>query len=198
MLVSPEFWTDEPRWLVLLIGVLVSDFVGYWRHRMMHTTMLWPAHAVHHSDRAMTWLSLVRFHPVNRLISVTLGAGALALLGLPPWVAFANGLIRNWYGHFIHADLPWTYGPVIGRIFVSPVLHRWHHSRDIAYAGSNFATVFAFHDLAFGTWRCPSPVVGDLGIDDHGFPVSWAGQIIWPFRVWLGLAPKPEEIPLSN
>lgn len=165
---------------------------------MMHCAALWPVHAIHHSDRALTWLSLVRFHPLNRLISVALGVTALAVLGIPPWVAVFNGLIRNWYGHFVHADLPWTYGPVFGRIFVSPVLHRWHHVRDIAYSGSNYATIFAGFDLMFGTWRCPSATVGEIGIDDRGFPASWAGQIVWPFRVWLGLAPKPEDVEIPH
>ena len=32
---------------VLLATVVVSDLVGYWRHRLMHTVWLWPAHAIH-------------------------------------------------------------------------------------------------------------------------------------------------------
>lgn len=196
--VSAEVWASMPWWLVFLLAVWVSDFVGYWRHRLMHCAVLWPVHAIHHSDTALNWLSLVRFHPINRLISVALSTIAFSALGFPPWAAFANALLRNWYGYFIHADLPWSYGPVVGRIFVSPVMHRWHHVRDVTLSGNNFATIFAFHDRVFGTWHCPSKDVGDLGIDDYGFPLSWAGQIVWPFRVWLGLAPKSKDIQISS
>lgn len=199
-LVRPGAWDGTPVWLVLLACVAVSDFVGYWRHRAMHLAPLWPVHAIHHSDRAMTWLALARFHPLNRMITTVVSALSLAALGFPPWAVAANGLIRNWYGYYLHADLPWTYGPVVGRIFVSPVLHRWHHTRDRALSGRNFATVFAFYDLLFGSWACPAKDVGPLGIDEPGFPADWLGQTVWPFRVWLGLdtagrAPRAARAP---
>jgi sterol desaturase/sphingolipid hydroxylase (fatty acid hydroxylase superfamily) len=106
------------------------------------------------------------------------------LCGFPAWAIALNGVIRNWYGHLLHANLPWTYGPVAGRGIVSSVLHRWHHTRDKAQSGRNFSTVFALWDVLFCSWYCPHRDVGALGIGDPGFPSSWAGQMIWPFRIW--------------
>ena len=54
-------WQGLPAPLVVLAAVFLGDFIGYWRHRLEHTTVLWPAHAVHHSDTEMTWLTLARF-----------------------------------------------------------------------------------------------------------------------------------------
>ena len=184
-LLAPTDWSALPGWAVLLAAVAASDFAGYWRHRLMHHAALWPAHAVHHSDREMTWLALARFHPVNRAVAAAVNVAVLAALGFPMWAVLLNALIRNWYGHFVHADLPWTYGRVWSRVFVSPVLHRWHHTRDEAQSGRNFSTVFALWDWMFGTWYCPGRHVGALGIEEPGFPESWAGQIAWPFRVWI-------------
>ncbi len=65
---------------------------------------------IHHSDTDMTWLTLSRFHPINRITTALIDTFFLALLGFPTWALVANNLVRHYYGEFIHADLPWTYG----------------------------------------------------------------------------------------
>jgi sterol desaturase/sphingolipid hydroxylase (fatty acid hydroxylase superfamily) len=177
--------------------VFLGDFVSYWRHRLEHTPWLWPAHAIHHSDAAMTWLTLARFHPLNRATTAVIDMGCLAVLGFPAWALIANEMIRHFYGEFIHADLPWTYGP-LGRIFVSPVTHRWHHARDVTGAGSNFATVFTLFDRAFGTYYVPGLCTVPLGVTDR-IEQSASGQLIYPFLAWASklrrrvAAPQPES-----
>ena len=54
----------------------------------------------------MTWLTLERFHPVNRITTFVLDNPALLLLGLPAYAIIANNLVRHYYGYLIHADLP--------------------------------------------------------------------------------------------
>ncbi len=181
--VSEQTWAALPQWLVLFIAVFAGDFIGYWRHRLEHTPFLWPTHAIHHSDTTMTWTTLFRFHPLNRLTTAFIDTSALALLGLPPWALAANLLIRHYYGMFIHMDLAWTYGP-LGRVFVSPVMHRWHHVRDADGAGVNFATVFSVFDQAFRTYHAPGPCTVALGVRDEVGQGALA-QLFWPFKaVW--------------
>ena len=165
ILISPATWRDLPFWVVIFIGVFIGDFVGYWRHRLEHTPLLWPAHAVHHSDTEMTWLALERFHPINRLTTFAIDSGVLLVLGLPVEAVLANNFVRHYYGYFVHADLPWTFGP-LGRIFVSPAMHRWHHAADKAAFDTNYATVFSVFDQAFGTFRVPGPCTAPLGVTD--------------------------------
>ena len=185
----PGFWSAPPPWLVALAAVFAGDFVGYWRHRLEHTPPLWPAHAVHHSDTAMTWTTGLRFHPFNRVSTALIDTTALALLGLPPWALIANNLVRHYYGLFIHMDLPWTYGP-LGRVFVSPAMHRWHHIRDTAGAGANFATVFSVFDQAFGTYHMPGPCAAPLGVRDNIGGGALA-QLLWPLRALYAWAARP-------
>ena len=176
-----DVWTSWPVWAVAFVGILVGDFAGYWRHRFEHSELLWPSHAVHHSDTAMTWLAIFRFHPFNRFSTVILDGAALALLGLPPFAIIANSAVRHFYGAFIHADLPWTYGP-LGRIFVSPAMHRWHHAKDKAAFNTNYATVFSAIDFMFGTYRVPGPCDAPLGVsDDMG--EGFIGQYIYPLHL---------------
>jgi sterol desaturase/sphingolipid hydroxylase (fatty acid hydroxylase superfamily) len=137
----------------------------------------------------MTWLTLARFHPVNRLVTASVDIAVLALIGFPIWALVANEIVRNYYGEFIHADFPWTYGP-LGRVFVSPTMHQWHHARDVVGTGSNFATVFSVFDQAFGTYYVPGLCNVPLGVTDH-VGTSIARQLLYPFICWLNYFRKP-------
>jgi len=175
-------WSVIGKPATIIVAVCAGDFVSYWRHRLEHTRWIWPAHAIHHSDSQMTWLTLARFHPVNRMVTATIDVGVLALFGFPIWALVANEIVRHYYGEFIHADLPWTYGP-LRHVFVSPAMHRWHHARDVVGAGSNFATVFSIFDRAFGTYYVPGVCNVPLGVtEDVGGGV--ARQLLYPFLSW--------------
>ncbi|MEQ1489740.1 MAG: sterol desaturase family protein [Terricaulis sp.] len=185
-LFGPSAWSALPAWAVGFIAIFAGDFIAYWRHRLEHTAFVWPTHAIHHSDTHMTWTTGLRFHPLNRLTTALIDTTFLALLGLPLWALMANNLVRHYYGLFIHMDLPWTYGP-LGRAFVSPAMHRWHHIRDADGAGVNFATVFSVFDQAFGTYHVPRPCDVPLGVHD---PIGKGalGQLAWPFQaMWRAL-----------
>jgi sterol desaturase/sphingolipid hydroxylase (fatty acid hydroxylase superfamily) len=177
-------WSSLSMPVVLLVTVFVGDFFSYWRHRLEHTRWLWPAHAIHHSDTEVTWLTGNRFHPIDRLVTAVVDNVLLALLGAPAWAITANELIRHYYGEFIHADLPWTYRRA-GAVLVSPAMHRWHHARDVTGSGSNFATVFSVFDRAFGTLYVPGPCNVALGVTDEMGPGA-AGQLAYPFKCWAG------------
>ncbi|WP_324753423.1 sterol desaturase family protein [Roseovarius sp. Pro17] len=180
VLYSPEEWKGWPVLGVVLVAIVVGDFVGYWRHRFEHNSFLWPSHAIHHSDTEMTWLSLERFHPINRMTTFAIDSSALLILGLPPYAIVANTLVRHYYGFFIHADLPWTYGKW-NILFVSPAMHRWHHSADKVAYGRNFATVFGLWDWAFGTHYVPGPCDSPLGVTDEIDRTLWS-QFSYAFR----------------
>ena len=183
-LVRPETWDTLPVAITAVAAIFVGDFISYWRHRLEHTRLLWPSHAIHHSDTAMTWLTLSRFHPINRVTTMAIDTTFLAVAGFPEWSLVLNIIVRHFYGEFVHADFPWTYGPV-GRVMVSPAMHRWHHARDVEGAGSNFATVFSVFDQAFGTYYVPGPCDVPLGVNDE-MGSGTAGQLLYPFLEWGG------------
>jgi len=126
------------------IAVFAGDFIGYWRHRLEHSQWLWPSHAIHHSDTEMTWLTLLRFHPINRLSSLILDYAFLLMLGLPPYALIVNNLVRHYYGMVIHADLPWTYGRLLD----------WT-AKFLAQKGCESPRLLSVMVLAHTTvWRC--------------------------------------------
>lgn len=181
---NEEFWSGAGRVVTFIAVLFIGDFISYWRHRAEHTRLFWPAHVIHHSDTDMTWLTLSRFHPINRITTAAVDVFVLALLGFPGWALVANNLVRHYYGEFIHADLPWMYGP-FRKLFVSPVMHRWHHARDVTGTGSNFATVFSVFDQAFGTYYVPGLCNVPLGVTDDQYPGSGViRHMIHPFVAW--------------
>lgn len=195
-LVPESFWGGWPGWATVAAAVFAGDFIGYWRHRFEHLAPIWPAHAVHHSDRAMTWTTGLRFHPLNRFTTALIDTSFLALLGFPVWALAAANLLRHYYGLVIHTDLPWTYGR-LGRVFVSPAMHRWHHARD--KPGYNFASIFSVFDQAFGTYYAPGPCTAPTGIVEETGRGA-VGQLWHPFAAygraiakWMRLAPASER-----
>lgn len=172
-------WEALPAPLVLFAALFFCDTFNYWRHRLEHTRLFWPAHAVHHSDTEVTWLTSARWHPVNLLTLRVLPGAAMLMLGFPVWAVIFNSMMRGYYGFFIHADLPWTYG-MLGRHIVSPAMHRWHHSAEEKAFDKNFAEFFCILDRAFGTYYLPGPCDGPLGVHDEMQP-TLRSQLAYAF-----------------
>jgi sterol desaturase/sphingolipid hydroxylase (fatty acid hydroxylase superfamily) len=183
-LLPPAFYEDIPIYITGLLAVFVGDLIGYFRHRIEHSRFLWPTHAMHHSDASMTWFTLFRFHPLNRLTTFTIDSSVLLLCGFPLWALVFNGLVRHYYGMFIHANVPWDYGKWLGRVFVSPAMHRWHHVLEGQGIHSNYATVFSIFDQLFKTYYVPGPCAAALGVKElrGNSPISYLLQLIYPFK----------------
>jgi len=188
------FWASLGPIGAVALALFLCDFMGYVTHRIYHTAALWPVHALHHSDTKLTWFSLIRQHPFDRVGSLIDLLG-LILLGAPDWAILIALPIRHYYGHIIHADLPWTLGP-LNWIFVSPAMHRWHHARQYSGKGVNFATIFSIFDRLGGTFYLPGPCTVPTGIDE-AMPTSLTGQYLHPFRVWAA-ALKPRSAAPAN
>ena len=149
---------------------------------MFHGRWLWPFHAVHHSSTAVDWLSSVRLHPVNDAVSKVLqvlplywmGFNGVALAAFVPFLTF--------YAIFLHANLSWSYGP-LRFVVASPVFHRWHHTTESEGLDTNFAGLFPFIDLAFGTFHMPAGRQPEhFGIVGEPVPDGLFPQLVYPFR----------------
>ena len=191
-LAPPRLWDAIGQWPTLLLAVVAGDFIGYWRHRVQHTKWLWPAHAIHHSDTRLSWLSLERMHPVDQLGSA-LDTVLLSALGFPFWALAGNVFVRHYYGYFIHADVPWTLGKA-KLLLNSPAMHRWHHARDVDGSGYNFATVFSVFDRLFGTCHQPGPCTAPLGVRE-AMGKGALGQYLHPLKAWWAAIRSPVERP---
>lgn len=174
-----------PFWPQLLLGLLLIDLIGYGTHRLFHRHPLWPFHAVHHSSRALDWLSASRLHPVNDAANRLAQGLPLLLLGFDPLV-FASALpILSFHSVLLHANVSWTFGP-LRYVIASPRFHRWHHTSQREGLDRNFAGLFPALDLLFGTFHLPpGEAPRHFGVEGERVPEGLLAQLTWPFRAAL-------------
>lgn len=172
----------------LFLILLIRDLLIYIRHRIFHSRTIWPFHSIHHSSEDLNWISTARFHPVESLIEIFLEIvlfASLVYFGFSLSIIALASLIIGFYNFLIHSNCNWTFG-ALGRIFVSPVLHRWHHSADKAAIDKNFAAMFSFIDIMFGTYYMPVDKQPELlGLPQSQtkvFPRKFIDQVFFPFR----------------
>lgn len=190
-LINTNFWQNINSFIIIFITIFIGDFVGYWRHRLEHSRLLWASHAIHHSDDNMGWLTLERFHPINRITTFVIDTTILSLLGLPLYAIIANNIVRHYYGYFIHSDLKWDMG-LLGKVFVSPTMHQWHHASVYRAFNTNYATVFSIFDRMFGTYYVPRTNNIPLGVNqDMGNGL--VGQLLYPFKLSSYKRPKKKK-----
>jgi sterol desaturase/sphingolipid hydroxylase (fatty acid hydroxylase superfamily) len=164
----------QPRWLIALEMFLLGDLIGYWLHRCFHHRFLWRFHAVHHSSTRLDWLSALRVHPVNDVVSKLVPAALLATLGFPGAMLAGYLAFLAFYALLLHANLDWSFGP-LRYVIASPLFHRWHHTREHQGLNTNFAPLFPFYmprrerPCRFGT------VLTRV-------PQTFLGQLLFPFR----------------
>jgi len=184
-----EFLAPRPALAALPWGVqlvlllLVADLCGYASHRWLHASpRLWPIHAVHHSSTQVDWLSAGRVHPLNDVVTRLAQSVPIVLIGFDPAIVAAYVPLLIFYAVLVHANVGWTFGP-LRYVLASPVFHRWHHAAEAEGLNRNFAGMFPFIDLAFGTFHMPldrSPA--RYGIPEDDVPGTMWGQLAYPFR----------------
>jgi len=168
-------------WQQAILILLVSDFIGYWMHRLFHGGRLWRFHAVHHSSTQLDWLSSVRVHPVNEVLMRIAGALPLLACGFK-FIAVAGILpFLTFFAILLHANLDWDFGPF--RYFIaSPCFHRWHHADEREAEDKNFAGLFPIYDLMFGTFYLPRHRLPEHFGTGTPVPAGLLGQLAFPFR----------------
>ena len=172
---------QQPVWLQAVEIYLLADFLSYWCHRLFHGGKWWAFHAVHHSSEDLDWLSSVRVHPVNDMVTKFVQVTPLLLLGFNPWVTLSTAPFFTLYAIFLHARLNWDFGP-LRAVIATPVFHRWHHSRQREAWDKNFAGLFPIWDIVFGTYYMPKGrMPEDFGVAG-GFPQDMPRQLWEPVR----------------
>jgi sterol desaturase/sphingolipid hydroxylase (fatty acid hydroxylase superfamily) len=178
----PSAW---PILAQLCLALVVAEFVEYWFHRLMHEKeLLWRLHATHHSAPRLYWLNAARFHPIDLFLVGTGKLVPLAVLGASEQVFALVVLFSAVHGAFQHANLQIRLGP-LNWVFSMAELHRWHHSRNMREANTNYGGNLIVWDIVFGTRFLPTDrqPPADIGLADlPAFPMTFLAQLASPFR----------------
>lgn len=173
-------------WLAIPISVLAMDLVSYFWHRANHLLQfLWRFHQVHHSDPDYTVTTALRFHPGELLLALPVRILAIVVLGVPIAgvivfeVIFA---IANFCEHG-NIDVPLNVEGPLGRVFITPALHRRHHGRESRLLDTNYGTIFSFWDRLLGSYGdSRSNVLIDTGLPGIESPLGIKGILALPAR----------------
>ncbi len=170
-----------PLWVQAIAILLLADFAGYWMHRWLHGRRLWRFHAIHHSSVDLDWLSSVRAHPVDGIISGVLTAIPILGLGFAPMAVAGIVPVLGLMGVLAHANVDWDWGP-LRKVIVSPRFHRWHHTDVSAGRDTNFAGLLPLWDILFGTYNMPRDQLPVSFGTKSPVPSGFIGQLAFPFR----------------
>jgi sterol desaturase/sphingolipid hydroxylase (fatty acid hydroxylase superfamily) len=143
-----------PRWLGILATIVSLDLVSYLWHRANHLVpVLWRFHQVHHSDPTFTASTGVRFHPGELLLSLPVRLTAVALVGASAEAVVLFEIVFTVANLVEHGniDLPLRFERLMAYLFITPALHRRHHTKLAPDRDTNFGTILATWDRLFGT-----------------------------------------------
>lgn len=137
------------------LSFVALDAVNYLTHRLLHARLLWPFHAVHHSDLRLDHSSGLRFHPVELIVHLFTASAAIMVIGASPVGVAAYSLVVSIWNLFLHTSLraPRALESASSVLLLTPALHLIHHSQHAADFDKNYGTVFSFWDRLFGTFR---------------------------------------------
>ena len=172
---------------------LITDFAGYWIHRLYHSSdLLWTFHKVHHAQTELTFVTSFRNHVVEQVVSNIIMFVPAMLLGVPVWYWGPVFLMQNLFEGLQHSDIKWRYG-FFYPIVVSPVFHAIHHSPERTRHDSNYGKILSIWDYQFGTMS-----VGDrpprYGLAGDSMPLSFTGTLVEPFReLWRGVRSRQKS-----
>ncbi len=178
-----------PLWVTALATIIAFDLVAYSVHRSLHKWyFLWRTHRTHHGDGHIDATTSLRFHPFETLIRAVIDLPVVFVLGLPAEAIVVNFVVLilvNTYTHTNIALAP-AVERVVSRVFVTPHIHRLHHSAAPERLDTNFGTVFSLWDRMFNSFT-PSDRLREgeiFGIEgpEAITPDSFANLALDPFR----------------
>ncbi|MFB9051513.1 sterol desaturase family protein [Formosa undariae] len=179
---------ELPKAVGLFIFFIVSDFVQWNTHRLLHhVPMLWNFHKVHHSVKEMGFAAHLRYHWMEPVVYKSLLYIPIAIIGGfdAQDVAFVH-FFSIAIGHLNHANLGWNYGP-LKYILNNPKMHIWHHAKDLpptSKYGANYGITLSIWDYLFKTDYIPHSG-RDIELGFHGdehFPKDFINQELYPLK----------------
>ncbi len=178
---------SAPFWLEVLLGVVLLDLAVYLQHLASHKIpLLWSVHKVHHADRDIDASTGLRFHPIEIALSMVYKMLWVLLLGPSALAVLLFEVLLNASALFNHANLSLTatLDRIVRSVFVTPDMHRVHHSILRSETDSNYGFNLSIWDRLFNTY-CAQPAAGHqemiIGLPEYQSELP--ANIIWSLQL---------------
>jgi sterol desaturase/sphingolipid hydroxylase (fatty acid hydroxylase superfamily) len=148
-----------------IVFYILSSFIGYWGHRLMHWRWFWQLHRFHHAATDLNILTTFRVNPAEALtvLPAVLPFFFLKVPGAGLFTAFI--VINQMLALLQHSALPWSLGWLGRWVITAPTNHQVHHSIDAEHRDKNFSNC-PLWDHVFGTWYGGPNAPSAYGIPD--------------------------------
>jgi sterol desaturase/sphingolipid hydroxylase (fatty acid hydroxylase superfamily) len=180
-----------PIVIAVPLAVIAMDFVIWLQHVMVHAVpLLWRLHRVHHADLDYDLTTGARFHPLEIILSMLIKFATISVLGPPVVAVVIFEVMLNGTAMFNHGNirLPAGVDRALRWVFVTPDMHRVHHSIEDDETNSNFGFSLTWWDRLFSTYReqARAGQIGmTIGIRDFTDPQQvdrLDGMLLLPFK----------------
>jgi len=182
-----ELIARMPWLLQLFLAIVVADLAEYFIHLAFHKVpFLWRFHAIHHSSKALDWISGSRSHFVDDTL-------VRAFILTPLMLGFSQSIILA-YLIFVTIHATWShcnFSPSVKwleKYLVMPRFHHWHHTSQKEGVDKNFAIHFPWIDRLFGTYYYPDEWPEFYGLGDEEIAPGFFMQTIEPFTKKKGMS----------
>jgi len=147
---------SAPPLVTIILSFIVLDLLIYAQHvAFHHIPIFWRFHKIHHIDQEIDVTTGLRFHPIEILLSHLIKCYGVLVLGAPVLAVIIFEITLNVMAMFTHSNLklPNKLDKYIRLVFVTPDMHRVHHSTVVTETNSNFGFNFSFWDKFFTTYK---------------------------------------------
>ena len=145
-----------PVLAAFIASILLLDVFIYAQHVVFHKIKwLWRFHRMHHSDTHIDVTTGIRFHPVEIVLSLLIKFAVIMIFGIPAAAIVTFEIILNATSMITHSNLylPAWLDRLIRWLFVTPDMHRIHHSVYRKETDSNYGFNLSVWDRMFGTYN---------------------------------------------
>lgn len=156
-----------PFWFNVILTILILDLWMYLWHRLNHTApFLWKFHLFHHKDVKMNSTTALRFHTVELLLSYPGKLLICFLFGISYLPLFFYEILFFISIVIHHSNIYITERAdnIYKMLFVSPIMHRIHHSIKKEERNTNYGALFSFWDRLFNSNANKAKGVIEFGV----------------------------------
>jgi sterol desaturase/sphingolipid hydroxylase (fatty acid hydroxylase superfamily) len=172
----------------LAVYWLMTSFVQYWGHRLMHTPIFWHLHRFHHAATELNTVTAFRIHPLESVVlRPLLLVSPLIFFNIPGPILLVYFFLGTISDLLAHSQLPWTFGAIGRWLIQSPRVHQVHHSIEDEHQNLHFS-ICPLWDHLFGTWYKGTKLPSKFGIPDPAYearPLTQFVLDVWIFYVGL-------------
>lgn len=146
---------DMPMVIKLVLSIMLLDLVAqYTVHYLLHKVkFMWRFHMVHHSDTMVDATTGTRHHPGDYVMREFFSLIAIVVFGMPFGFYVLYRMLTILFTYFSHANivLPNIAERILGLVFITPNMHKFHHHFERPWTDSNYGNIFSLWDRLFGT-----------------------------------------------